>query len=201
MASQNPDYSSAGGVLFDKAQATLLALSRRPGGKNDSISNSVTHIGDYAFAFCEELTNVTVPASVTAIGQYAFEDCVNLVEVLFQGDAPTTLGASPFLSDTNATGYYYPGATGWGTFTALPMVLLGPTIQTTSGNFGIHSNAFGFTITGPAGIPIVVYASTNLASGGWTSVESCTLTNGSIYFSDPTWTNYPTGRFYTVTSP
>jgi len=64
-----------------------------------------------------------------------------------------------------------------------------------------HTNRFGFTITGPASVPITVRATTNLASAtSWTTVQSCTLTNGSIHFSDPQWTNYPR-RFFRVTSP
>ena len=31
-------------------------------------------------------------------------------------------------------------------------------------------------------------------------MQTCTLTNGSIYFSDPDWTNHPT-RFYRIRSP
>ena len=60
----NPDYSSANGVLFDKAQTTLLQF---PGGLDESytISNTVTSIGEDAFAFCFGLTSVTIPNSVT----------------------------------------------------------------------------------------------------------------------------------------
>ena len=37
-----------------------------------TIPNSVTSIGDYAFAYCHRLTNVTIPNSVTSIGVSAF---------------------------------------------------------------------------------------------------------------------------------
>ena len=62
------------------------------------------------------------------------------------------------------------------------------------------TSRFGFYIAGPSSVPITVRASTNLASTTWTTVQSCTLTNGSIHFSDPQWTNYPS-RFYRVSSP
>ena len=47
----NPAYSSMNGVLFDKAQVTLLQF---PGGLGGSytISNSVTSIGDYPMRYC-----------------------------------------------------------------------------------------------------------------------------------------------------
>jgi hypothetical protein len=63
-----------------------------------------------------------------------------------------------------------------------------------------RTNRFGFTITGTTNIPIVVEASTNPASPGWTALQNCTLTNGSVYFSDPEWTNH-TARFYRIRSP
>jgi hypothetical protein len=66
--------------------------------------------------------------------------------------------------------------------------------------FGVLSDQFGFTITGTPNIPIVVEASTNLKGASWTPLRSCSLTNGSIYFSDPQWTNYP-NRFYRLRSP
>ncbi len=73
-----------------------------------------------------------------------------------------------------------------------------PTIHI--GSVGVLSGQYGFTITGTTNIPIEVDVCTNLANGSWTLLKSCTLTNGSIYFSDPAWTNYPE-RFYRVSSP
>jgi hypothetical protein len=46
----------------------------------------------------------------------------------------------------------------------------------------------------------VLEACTDLASASWTSLQSCTLTNGSVYFSDPEWRNYP-ARLYRIRSP
>jgi hypothetical protein len=64
----------------------------------------------------------------------------------------------------------------------------------------VRTNRFGFTITGTANIPLVIEACTNLASATWVSLQSCTLTNGSLYFSDPDWTNCA-ARFYRIRSP
>jgi hypothetical protein len=66
--------------------------------------------------------------------------------------------------------------------------------------FGVRTNRFGFNITGTANIPIVVEACTNLANPAWNPLQSCNLTNGSLYFSDPTWTNYP-ARLYRIRWP
>ena len=46
-----------------------------------SIPNSVTSIGDYAFAECKELTSITIPNSVINIGKYAFSNCKSLITV------------------------------------------------------------------------------------------------------------------------
>jgi len=88
-----------------------------------TIGNGVTSIGTYAFLSCTSLTNVTVGKSVTSIGNWAFEACYSLVGVYFKGNAPS-LGSAVFNGDNNATVYYLPGTTGWGTtFGGLPAVL------------------------------------------------------------------------------
>ncbi len=59
------------------------------------IPNSVTAIGNFAFAECDVLTDVTLPTGLITIGESAFENC----EVLAHADLPsslTTLGARAF---------------------------------------------------------------------------------------------------------
>ena len=41
----------------------------------------VTEIGEWAFAYCSSLTEVTIPKSVTSIGRSAFEGCSSLTKV------------------------------------------------------------------------------------------------------------------------
>ncbi|MDR1326357.1 MAG: leucine-rich repeat domain-containing protein [Treponema sp.] len=67
---QNSRFSSVDGVLFSKDLKTLIAY---PGGKSPAytIPNSVTSIGNYAFARTQ-LTSVMIPNSVTSIGKGAF---------------------------------------------------------------------------------------------------------------------------------
>ena len=106
-----------------------------------------------------------------------------------------------FSGDNNATVYYLPGTTGWGsTFGGRPTVLWNPQVQTGDASFGVRTNRFGFTITGTSNLVIVVEACTNLANPIWSPVGTNTLTGGSSYFSDPQWTNYP-ARFYRLRSP
>jgi hypothetical protein len=167
-----------------------------------TISNGVTSIGDWAFYDCTSLGSVTIPGSVTNIGLEAFYNCTNLTGVYFEGNAPTpTNDSSVFSPDNSAIVYYLPGTTGWGsTFDGCPAVLWNPQVQTGNASFGVRTNWFGFNITGTTNIPIVLEACTCLANPTWVPLQSCTLTNGSVYFCDPQWTNYPT-RFYRLRSP
>jgi hypothetical protein len=69
----------------------------------------------------------------------------------------------------------------------------------------VRTNRFGFNITGSSNLVMVVEACTDLANPVWSPVGTNTLnifigTNGTAYFSDPQWTNYP-GRFYRLRSP
>lgn len=169
------------------------------------IPNSVTTIGDYAFSGCYRLTNVVIGNGVTNIGSYAFYNCPNLLGIDFQGNSPTlTNDLSVFTNSNNGIVYYLPGTTGWGsTFDGLPAVQWNPQAQTGDGSFGVQANQFGFNIIGSSNLIVVVEASTDLSS--WSPVSVNTLntfvgTNGTFYFSDPHWTNYPC-RFYRIRSP
>jgi hypothetical protein len=64
----------------------------------------------------------------------------------------------------------------------------------------VRQSLFGFNIAGTADIPLVVEASTSTAEGSWVTLQTGTLTNGLIDFSDPEWTNYP-NRLYRIRSP
>jgi len=55
----------------------------------------VTAIGEYAFYYCDSLTEITIPGSVTTIGADAFSDCDSLEEITISGSV-TTIGAYAF---------------------------------------------------------------------------------------------------------
>jgi len=182
----------SGGWAFD--QCTRLT--------SVTIPNSMTNIGEYDFAWCSSLTNVTIGNSVTSIGEGAFESCTSLTGVYFKGNAPSG-GSGAFYYDYNVTVYYLPGTTGWGTtYGDLPTALWwlpNPLILTIGPSFGIQTNGFGFIISWATNIPVVVEASTTLTNPTWSPISTITLTGGSAYFSDPTWTNYPSS-FYRIRS-
>ena len=77
VASDNPIYSSANGVLFNKDKTTLFFYPRGKFG-NYIVPNSVTYIGERAFEKCLGLTSITIPNTVKGIGPNAFKGCYSL---------------------------------------------------------------------------------------------------------------------------
>jgi hypothetical protein len=220
----NPAYSSVDGVLFDRAQTTLIrypagktansyaipngvisiaqgAFAISPNLNNVTFPNGLASLGQFAFANCLGLTSVTLPASVTNLDAYAFSVCYNLTGIYFYGNAPVVTPQS-FYSDS-ATVYYLPGTTGWGSMlgslSTAPWLLPNPIILTGVPTFGVHSNSFGFTISWAANLPVIVQAATDLAQPVWTNLATNTLSSGTSFFSDPTWTN-ASKRFYRVSA-
>ncbi|MGC9940603.1 MAG: leucine-rich repeat domain-containing protein [Verrucomicrobiota bacterium] len=165
---------------------------------NVTISSGVASIGFDAFGFCTALPVVTIPASVTTIGDYAFQDCNALTNAYFYGNAVDDDGTI-FSGDTG-TVYYLAGTTGWGpTFGSLPTAVWTtlPLSPIYLNNPGIHSKQFGFTISGPTNLLILVQTCTNLANPVWLPLQTNSITGGTFDFTDPTFTNAPT-RYYRV---
>ena len=170
-----------------------------------TIPDSVTSIGDYAFYLCPSLTRVTIGASVTSIGDYAFYFSTSLTGVYFTGNSPTPADdLSVFQYDYNTTVYYLPGTTGWcSTFDGRPTALWyqpQPQVLSFEPSFGMQNNQFGFTISWATNVSVIVQTCTNLANPAWIPVATNALSNGTNYFSDAQWTNYPC-RFYRVSGP
>ncbi len=133
--SNNPQYSSLDGVLFNKDKTSLIQY---PAGKQGdysipngvitigpdafrscgdallsiTIPNSVELIGDLAFAGCYQLTSVTIPNSVTSIGEMAFEDCREIQTVYSKAKTPPVITTNSFAESVqkNATLYVPTGS-------------------------------------------------------------------------------------------
>ena len=103
--SNNPNYSSVDGVLFNKDKTTLVAY---PGGKQGAytIPNSVTSIGYGAFSGCSSLSSVTIPNSVTSIGEGAFSGCSSLSSVTIPNSV-TSIGDYAFSGCSKLTSPVY----------------------------------------------------------------------------------------------
>jgi hypothetical protein len=75
---QNPLYSSANGVLFDKAGTTLLCYPSGKTGDSYAIPEQVMTVAEQAFAGSIAVAAVTIPAATTLIKDGAFSGCKNL---------------------------------------------------------------------------------------------------------------------------
>jgi len=71
----NAQYSSTGGVLFNKDKTVLLRYPTQHDGSVYEVPDGVTVIWREAFADCKNLTEVTIPESVNEIGMGAFIRC------------------------------------------------------------------------------------------------------------------------------
>jgi len=108
VASDNSNYCSVDGVLFNKDKTTLIQY---PGAKQGAytIPNSVTSIGDWAFYYCSGLTSVTIPNSVTSIGNSAFSGCSGLQSIKIPNSV-TSIGAWAFSDCTGLTSVTIPNS-------------------------------------------------------------------------------------------
>ena len=95
VSSNNKNYTSEDGVLFNKDKNELIQY---PTGKNKTaytIPNGVTSIGDGAFYWCFGLTSITIPDSVKSIGGSAFGDCSGLTSITIPNSV-TSIGGKAF---------------------------------------------------------------------------------------------------------
>jgi len=93
--SENNNYASENGVLFNKNKTTLICC---PAGKTEKcvIPNSVKSIEVGAFDYCKNLTSVTIPNSATSIGGYAFRSCENLILITNFNPNPVEIDQNVF---------------------------------------------------------------------------------------------------------
>ena len=89
---RNKNYDSRNdcNAIIEKESNTLIA-----GCMNTIIPNSVTSIGNLAFANCKSLTSITIPNSVTSIKQMAFYGCSGLTSITIPNSV-TSIGVQAF---------------------------------------------------------------------------------------------------------
>ena len=95
-------YTDESGVLLQKFNRNIVLL-RAPTNLvgNYCVPDGVTHILDYAFESCPQLTRVTIPKSVRSIRPNAFVDCPHLTICAPPGSATENFAKSnktPFVA-------------------------------------------------------------------------------------------------------
>lgn len=104
LSTGNQFYSTLDGVLFNKAQTTLiecLGANRL----NYTIPSTVTCIGFGAFETCSQLTNVIIPNSVKTISWASFSECYNLKSLTIPSSV-ISIGTNAFGNCNNLKSIY-----------------------------------------------------------------------------------------------
>ena len=74
----NPTFSTLDNALYNKDLSTLLMVPAGTAGPNFQVPDSVIELGEAAFAFCQNLTGITLSPNLEIIGDRAFDTCQNL---------------------------------------------------------------------------------------------------------------------------
>ena len=150
-----------------------------------SIPDTITSIGNSAFAECGGLYRVIIPRTVTSIGNGAFFGCNQLAEVYFFEGWPVSVGLFAFNVQPGimrAKFYYLPGT---------------PVISQGSGQFSGKPAAFQFTVSWISDQHVVIEMATNWARPKWQPVSTNIISSGVFQFVDTDATQHPT-RLYRV---
>jgi len=102
---KNPDYTSKGGILYNKEKTKLIVYPTASGAV--TIPDNVTSIDIGAFFSCTGLTGITIPGSVTSIGEAAFYNCTELISVTFETESAITdmnFGSNSFPGGSDGSG-------------------------------------------------------------------------------------------------
>ena len=90
----SPNFVYEDDVLFNKDKSRIISF-RNQNIKSYVIPSSVTSIGDYAFSYCDSLSEIVIPSSFTSIGDYAFSSCRSLSEIVIPSSV-TSIGKGAF---------------------------------------------------------------------------------------------------------
>ena len=182
--SNNTTFSSINGVLFNKAQSTLIQF---PGGISDSytIPTTVRTINSYAFSG-SKITSIIIPSTITAAGfasaTNGFQNCTSLTSVTFSNTVITTIPTYMFSGCTSLTSITFP--TSLSTINAYAFSgsgLTSVTIPTSISAVGFASATNGFqnctALTSVTFLSTAIRAIPNYMFSGCTCLQNCTIPN------------------------
>ena len=174
----NAEYSSEDGVLFNKAETTLIQYPVGNTRTSYNIPNSVTSISYSAFQYCGSLTSIDIPSGVTSIGDWTFQDCSGLTSITIPSGV-TSIGDRAFMRCSSLTSIDIPsGVTSIGTsaFTfcsGLTSIDI-PSGVTSIGNYTFDGCRSLTSINIPSGVTRIDIG----AFDGCRSLTSCTIGSG-----------------------
>lgn len=79
---------------------------------NIVISNTISHIGKWAFGYCSNMTSVVIPNGVTSVGYKAFFRCQSLTAVIIPNTV-TSIGGDAFYNCTGLTSVHISDLAAW----------------------------------------------------------------------------------------
>ena len=105
VVNHSPHFSFQDGCLMDAQGKRLISfLSDKA---KVSLPDGLTHIGDWAFEGCENLTAITLPYGLSHIGNLPFIGCKNLTAITLPATL-THIGNFPFMWCENLTAIHIP---------------------------------------------------------------------------------------------
>ncbi len=107
VSANNKNYSSNGGVLFDKDKTVLLQYPIGKTASSYTIPKTVTEIAKSAFEKCESIETVTAYEGLTTIGVSAFDCCYSLASFNIPSTV-TTIDEDAFSECESLTGVVLP---------------------------------------------------------------------------------------------
>jgi alpha-tubulin suppressor-like RCC1 family protein len=148
------------------------------------LPSTLIQIGNGAFGYCGQLTEIIIPTNVRNIGVNAFQECGLLGAVIFQGVIPPIFDGNAFSGIANGVTGYYPAtaSTAWEDQIILGLTLAPyPFTYTIAGGQATITkyNGTGGVVEIPAtigGFPVTVIG--NEAFKGITSITNLTLPSG-----------------------
>ena len=204
VATENQNYVSMNGVLYDKDKTVLICYPAGKKDKNYKIPDSVTSIGRYAFSGCESLVSVTIPSSVTSIGDNAFEGCTSLTSITIPNSV-TYISDDAFSGCTSLKSVAIPnsitsiGDSAFGGCANLSSITI-PSSVTSIGNWAFKDCTSLASVTIPSSVTETGYC----AFSGCTSLTAINVAtgnqnyvsvNGVLYNKDKTTImRYPAGK-------
>ena len=84
-------------MLFHKQEKKLVIYPKGKPEETYAVPQGIAAIGDYAFSYCESLTEITLPEGLTSIGDYAFCSCKSLTKITLP-EGLTSIGEAAFSS-------------------------------------------------------------------------------------------------------
>lgn len=149
VAAENPNYSSADGVLFNKDMTTLIQYPLGNAAESYTIPDGVTTISEMAFYNCQYLTSVTIPASVTTISIDVFANSESIESITAVAENPNYASVDGVLFDKAMTKLIqYPAGKKNSTYTI-------PDGVTTIGTCAFESNTYLTTLNISEGVTTI----------------------------------------------